>query len=657
MRLRAAALSSLSALCLSGCLWADPSPNELRVFSRAGERPRSTLILFTIDSVRAEHLGAYGYHRPTSPVFDELSARGLRFEHAYAQAPHTSFSITSLLTGRYFGPLSRMQPGLHLPTLAHRLRQAGYTTAAIYPPAVSVTDPAILAPFRNEHFGFQHVRCDYISANDSVSEAIRFLSEARPPRAFVWVHVFEPHEPYEAGGAPEFGDHAGDRYDQELVVVDAALGRLVRYLQAERPEAQIVVTADHGEAFNDHGESLHGTNLYEEQIRVPLVLAGPGIPAGVYRDPVQLVDIAPTLLQLAGNTAPATLDGHTLLSAQPGAARGSQLAVSGLASQYALIAWPWKLTRELRTDETKLYDLAADPGETQDQSQAQAATRLRLRGELARWLDARLRAAGDLAVEPRRPTPKAAILRGRMGDVGATSGLRDLLATTGDDALRLQAARLLLRLPDPPDKRGLPPLPAVAASTILLPADELQAALAVLSLRAGQRALAPMVHAISRSPHHDPELRLRATEALALLRDARALPALLALLDLFQAQGEYRSCREVIAALARLRDRRAVPALVSRLDNVMVQLEVIAALDAIAAPESVRPLVELLANSQRVPNRIAAATTLGRIGRGRARRALLQAAHHDPEPPVRTAAKAALAAHPAIKSGAWPPTR
>ena len=106
-------------------------------FHGPGERPRSTLILFTIDSVRAEHLGAYGYRRPTSPVFDELSARGCA-EHAYAQAPHTSFSITSLLTGRYFGPLSRMRPGLHLPTLAHRLRQGGYATAAIYPPAVSV---------------------------------------------------------------------------------------------------------------------------------------------------------------------------------------------------------------------------------------------------------------------------------------------------------------------------------------------------------------------------------------------------------------------------------------------------------------------------------------------------------------------------------------
>ncbi|HNN96965.1 MAG TPA: sulfatase-like hydrolase/transferase, partial [Pseudomonadota bacterium] len=448
-----------------------------------------------------------------------------------------------------------------------------------------------------------------------------------------------------------------DRYDQELVVVDAALGRLVRYLQAERPEAQIVVTADHGEAFNDHGESLHGTNLYEEQIRVPLVLAGPGIPAGVYKDPVQLIDVAPTLLQLAGSAVPATLDGHTLLSAQPGAARGSQFAVSGLGSQYALIAWPWKLTRELHTNQTKLYDLAVDPGETQDQSQTQAATRLRLQGELNRWLDARLRAAGDLDVEPRRPTPPTAILRGRLGDAGATVGLRDLLATTRDDALRMQAARLLLRLPDPSEGRGRSPLPAIAASAATPPADELKAVLAVLSLRAGQRAWAPTVHAISRSAHYDLELRLRAAEALASLRDERALPALLALLDLFQEQGEYRSCREVIAALAKLRDRRAVPALVSRLDNVMVQLEVITALDAIAAPESVRPLIELLANSQRVPNRIAAATTLGRIGRGRARRALLRAAQHDPEPPVRKAAKAALAAHPAIRSGASPPTR
>ena len=178
-------------------------------------------------------------------------------------------------------------------------------------------------------------------------------------------------------------------------------GRLVRYLQAERPEAQIVVTADHGEAFNDHGESLHGTNLYEEQIHVPLGAGRAGIPAGVYRDPVQLVDIAPTLLQLAGEHRAG--DVRRTHSASGAAGRGSRFTARGLglASQYALIAWPWKLTRDLRTDETQLYDLAADPGETQDQSQSQATTRLRLRESL---LAGSTHACGLPATWPWSPT-------------------------------------------------------------------------------------------------------------------------------------------------------------------------------------------------------------------------------------------------------------
>lgn len=644
-----ASLRFLFALCLlgwSGCLSAWPDDRELRIFSQAGRRPRSTLVLFTIDSVRTEHLGAYGYPRATTPVFDALSRRGLRFARAYAQAPHTSFSITSLLTGRYFGPLSRMRPGLHVPTLAHMLRQVGYRTAAIYPPAVSVTDPAILQPYRQEHFGFQHVRCDYISADQSVDEAIRFLSDQKPQRAFVWIHVFEPHEPYQAGGAPAFGDTAIDRYDQELVVVDAALGRLARFLEAERPEAVLAVTADHGESFDDHGESLHGTNLYEEQIRVPLLLLGPGIAPGLHADPVQLVDIAPTFLRLTGADRLPTLDGTSLITAGL-ASPGPRPAIAGLAEKYALVAWPWKLTWDLLSGQQALYDLAGDPGEQEELHRKQSAVAADLRGRLGSWLAARQRDAEAIAPSP---APPDAILRARLGDAAAVPGLLALLAAAQDSSQRMQGARLLLRLPGTPRDlirlrpllRGLrsndsPPSVSPAES------DELAAIIQVLALRAGQRSLATPVHAIATDPARDLELRLHAAAALATARDGRSGPVLLTLLDRFQELGEYRACRQVIAALATLRDRRAVPALLRRLNNTMVQLEVIAALDAIAAPEAVPALTELLSHSERVPARIAAATTLGHIAHGRAEAALQQAATNDREPPVRRAAANALA--------------
>ncbi len=664
MRLQGAALLplTLSLLGLTACFPAPPSDAELRLFSQVGRRPRSTLVLFTIDSLRAEHVGAYGYPRPTTPVIDRLARRGLRFTRAYAQAPHTSFSIASLLTGRYFGPLSRMLPGLHLPTVAQALTAAGYTTAAIYPPAVSVTDPAIMAPYRQEHFGFQHVRCDYISADQSVDEAIKFLATFRPQRAFVWLHVFEPHEPYQAGGAPAFGNTAVDRYDQELVVVDAALGRLLRFLEAERPEAQLIITADHGEAFNDHGESLHGTNLYEEQIRVPLVLHGPGREPAVRADPVQLIDVAPTLLELAGVALPPTLDGQSLLRSRS-AESDVRPAVSGLAAQYALTRWPYKLTADLTSGDTQLFDLARDPAEANDRSRAQPRERAQLRKALDAWLDARV--SDGLALQRIRAQAELpeAILRGRLGEAAAIPGLLLLLTAGRDLSLQQQAARLLLRLPSAGrDLARLRPLllQLQASAAHHSEAAELQAAVAVLALRAGLRAQATAVFAIAQGPHYDLELRLRAAAALAKQRDVRARPALLTLLDRFQEQGDYRACREVIAALAELGDRRAVPALLQRLPNVMVQLEVIAALQAMGAKEAVPALLDLLQHSERVPSRIAAAKALGRLARSQARPVLQQVATLDAEPAVRQTAAAALASparRDVVRSGAWPPTR
>lgn len=180
------------------------------------------VVLVTIDSLRADHVGAYGYKRRATPNIDLLARRGVRFESAYAQAPHTSFSIAALLTGRYFATLSRLVPAARFETLARRLGAHGWTTAAIYPPAVYVTDEEKLAPYAAEHFGFKYVRHGYRSADQSVDEAIGFFERERPVQALLWLHLFEPHEPYEAGGEPSFGQGDIDRYDQEIVVADAA---------------------------------------------------------------------------------------------------------------------------------------------------------------------------------------------------------------------------------------------------------------------------------------------------------------------------------------------------------------------------------------------------------------------------------------------------
>ena len=127
----------------------------------------------------------------------------------------------------------------------------------------------------------------------------------------MWVHFFEPHEPYETHPGIAFGDTALDRYDGEIAYVDRALGRLLAYIHRTRPRAIVAITADHGEEFGDHGGRYHGTSVYEEQVRVPLVVVGPGVRAGASVDePVQTIDLVPTVLSALGIPRPARVRGR-----------------------------------------------------------------------------------------------------------------------------------------------------------------------------------------------------------------------------------------------------------------------------------------------------------------------------------------------------------
>ncbi|MBL9007197.1 MAG: sulfatase-like hydrolase/transferase [Myxococcales bacterium] len=603
-----------------------------------GEALRDTrpdVVIVTIDSVRADHVGAYGYARRTTPNLDQLAARGVRFERAYSQAPHTSFSIASLLTGRYFGLLSRMVPEALLPTLASHFAAYGWQTAAIYPPAIYVTDEAALAPYKSSHFGFQHVRCEYLSADQSVDEAIRFFEQKRPERAFLWLHLFEPHEPYEAGGAPQFGSTAMDRYDQELVVADAALGRLAHYLEKKQPGFILVVTSDHGEAFNEHGESLHGTNLHEEQVRVPLVLLAPHLRPQVISEPVQLVDVFPTLAQLANARWLFETDGRDLLPALTGQFQPGAAAFAALEDQRMIATQTHKLIWDLRRGTSQLFDLQRDPGEREDLSQRDPRTASLLRSELYTWIEARMESAQRLRwirALPRAPTE---ILRARLGDVRAVDGLLRLLTRSDEPSVQEDAGRLLLRLP-PQSQTG------TALTALTRNPDARVADIAhIAALRLGHAPSQIYVLRLAQDAAADTELRLRAVEVLAFRRVQAALPALLDLLD---HATDYEAQRAVIGFLGQLRDPRALPALLQRVQDPMVQREVLRALGEIGSPECIPALLHRLATDPRVLARLEAARALRRIGGSEAQAALVQAAASDPEQAVRDAAQPAL--HP-----------
>ncbi len=207
-----------------------PSPADPREQLLPGpRRAEASLVLISVDALRADHLGVYGYRRPTSPRIDAWAKGAAVFERAYCQVPHTSFSVTSLITGTYVYSLSAADPGRRYTTMPDVLRRYGYKTAGFFPPAVFYIDRANFSAYERSLYGFEYVKYEYLDA-------------ARRRRVFVWLHLFEPHEPYDARPEHDFGARAVDRYDGEIAYVDRQLGRLLDGLRREQPHAFVALT-------------------------------------------------------------------------------------------------------------------------------------------------------------------------------------------------------------------------------------------------------------------------------------------------------------------------------------------------------------------------------------------------------------------------------
>ncbi|MBP1636718.1 MAG: tetratricopeptide repeat protein [Acidobacteria bacterium] len=347
------------------------------------------VLLVTVDTLRADHLGCYGYAGARTPVIDALAARGARFETAIAHAPITGPSHASILTG-----LTPLRHGVRnnadyalpasVPTLPDAFRQAGYRTAAFvsgfplerrfgYDRGFEAYDDAFPR-------GTDPRRAPYVErpADMTTRAVLRWLDEhqASPEPWFLWVHYYDPHSPYEppAEYARAF---AGRPYDGEIAFVDAQLGLLLRRLDERGLAARtlIVVTSDHGESLGEHGEATHGMFVYDATLRVPWVMAGPGIPGGRTATVMARgIDVAPTILEYAGRPAAAAIEGRSVRPAIEGRAMGDEpaYAESLFASLHLhwapLYAWRtsrWKLVDAPRPE---LFDMAADPGEQHDRA-------------------------------------------------------------------------------------------------------------------------------------------------------------------------------------------------------------------------------------------------------------------------------------------------
>ncbi|HVR71128.1 MAG TPA: sulfatase-like hydrolase/transferase [Vicinamibacteria bacterium] len=345
---------------------------------RHTERPN--LLLVTIDTLRADRVGAYGYAAAATPNLDRLAAGGVRFENAQAAVPLTGPSHATIFTGQY-PPVHGVRDnvafrlGTQHPTLAGLLRDRGYRTAAVvgaFPVASGFGFGQGFDHFSEElHESPAGGQGAERPAREVADAALEWLSKPGRGPFFLWVHFYDPHDPY-TPPAP-FRERFADRpYDGEVAYADAELGRILEAVGAsgEEDRTLVVALADHGEGLGEHGESTHALLLYESTLRVPFIAAGPGVPAGrVVRARVGAVDVLPTVLGLMGMPTPAGLPGRDLRAAlDEGAPTRQPLYAESLFGRLncrwaALRSWTDGDFKLVVGGEPELFDLRSDPGE------------------------------------------------------------------------------------------------------------------------------------------------------------------------------------------------------------------------------------------------------------------------------------------------------
>ncbi len=366
----------LCFLLLAGCGFATTPAKS--------KAPQPSVILITIDTMRADRAGFLGSDRGLTPHLDAVASQGIVFTRAYSHVPLTTPSHATILTGTYpqFNHVSDLGDPIakDIPYLPEVLHQRGYATAAFV--ASAVLDPQAAAPGFDRGFdtydaGFHQQspgESRYLSierrADVVIDHAIAWL--ARHPRrpVFLWVHLYDPHDPYDPP-EPYKTKYAAHLYDGEIAYADAAVGRLLDALRQRRlyDNSVIAVMADHGEAFGEHGERAHGIFVYDETIHVPLLVKLPAQHhAGMHVEQrAGLADVTPTILQAVGIAVPPRMQGTSLLSAIGRAPTDRSLYAE---SEYGHIAYGWATLRSWRSGkylyvqapQRELYDQTSDPG-------------------------------------------------------------------------------------------------------------------------------------------------------------------------------------------------------------------------------------------------------------------------------------------------------
>jgi arylsulfatase A-like enzyme len=418
---------------------------------------RPNVVIVLIESLRADQLRAGGSRRTVMPTVESIAASGRFYSRHWAQASHSNYADLAPLSSQY--PLRGERthvyprdPPYPRVLIYDVLKGLGYATAIVssqnetWGGMLNFLDTGNLdAVLHSENFdgptyvprhdkGFESYvqgtkRSGKIDDRFTVDRAIKWIDGVGDKPFFLYLNLQSSHLPYEtpADFPRRFGpeeidftirfnnfprdkaDVVKDVYANALAYVDFQLGRLVGHLKrtGRWDDTLVVVSGDTGQAFYEHGFSGHANQLYDELVRVPLVIRAPGLSPGVDPHPAQQVDVPPTLLDLLGLPPHPGFQGHSLVA--PDAEPDPPLflvAQAPLAHEYALVRWPYKYVWDVRRQYGVLFDLARDPGETEDRSVRQAEVAARMGAELETWRRAQIDYYRDPALYSRWYPPR-----------------------------------------------------------------------------------------------------------------------------------------------------------------------------------------------------------------------------------------------------------
>ncbi len=431
---------------------------------RGPQRARN-VVLISLDTTRADHLGCYGSGAKATPHLDALASAGVRFEHTVSPVPITLAAHSSLLTGM-IPPVTGVHDNMNyrlrpdVTTLAELLANQGMETAGFVSAFVLDHRFGLAQGFGEYDDTFDNpVKTDFgveRRGSETAEHAERWLKGHATKPFFLFLHLYDPHAPYDPPEpfASRFGN---DPYSGEIAAADAAVGSVLATLDelGVRDQTLVVVVGDHGEMLGDHGEPTHTYFVYEKALEVPLIVAGPGVPKGEVVHPrVGLIDVVPTVCGLLGIAPPAGIQGRDLSTwvhrgapeddAKPYYCESVTPTRYGANPLLGMMAGRWKY---IRTSRPELYDLATDPKESNNLFDARHEAARRLQRALTVAVALRPTAAGGsharLGSDEEAKLRSLGYLGGEVADdLAVTSGLpdpKDLIGLHADNQHAIEA--------------------------------------------------------------------------------------------------------------------------------------------------------------------------------------------------------------------------